>query len=302
MTINTNQIRNLLRPGLNAVFGSYDDYPAMWSEAYTKYSSKMAFELDVEMKMLGIASLLAEGAPTAMDNMGQRVISKYVHRYVSIGFTITRQAQKDNLYESRFPLQAKSLKKSMLAAKETLGASLFLNGFNAAFPIGDGQPLFSLDHPIDGGTYANRPTLQADLNEASLEAAIVAIQQFRDWAGILAKTNPRKLWIPPQLQFTASRLLNSEFRVSTPNNDINAIAHGNYLPEGYRVNQYFSSMPNMWIVLTDAPDSFKMFQREEIETDVYADFSTGNMLAKALERYSFGVSNPRGAYASSGAA
>jgi hypothetical protein len=301
MTINTNQIRNLLRPGLASVFGSYDDYPAMWSEAYTKHSSKMAFELEVEMKMLGIASLMAEGAPTPMDTMGQRVISKYVHRYVSIGFTITRQAQKDNLYQSRFPLMAKALRKSMLAAKETLGASLFLNGFNAAFPIGDGQPLFSTQHPIDGGVYANTPAVQADLNEASLESAIVAIQQFRDWAGILAKTNPTKLWVGPSLQFTAKRLLGSDFRVNTPNNDINAIVHGNYIPEGFRVNQYFNSSPNMWIVLTDAPDAFKMYQREEIETDVYTDFATSNLLCKAIERYSFGVSNPRGAYASSGA-
>lgn len=298
MTINTNQIRNLLRPGLASVFGSYDDYPAMWTEMYTKHTSKMAFELEVEMKMLGIASLLSEGGPTPMDTMGQRVVSKYVHRYVSIGFTITRQAQKDNLYQARFPLMAKSLKKSMLAAKEILGASLFLNGFNAAYPIGDGQPLFSTSHPIDGGTYANTPAIASDLNEASLEAAIVTIQQFKDWAGILAKTNPTKMVIPPQLQFTASRLLNSEFRVTTPNNDISAIVHGNYIPEGYKVNQYLASFPNLWIVFTDAPDSFKMYQREDVETDVYADFSTSNLLCKAIERYSFGVSNPRGAYAS----
>lgn len=300
MTINTNQIRNLLRPGLAAVFGSYDDYPAMWSEAYVKHTSKMAFELEVEMKMLGMAGLLAEGAPTQFDSMGQRVISKYVHRYVSIGFQITRQAQKDNLYQARFPLMAKSLRKSMLAAKETLGAALFLNGFNAAFPIGDGQPLFSVNHPIDGGTYANTPAIQADLNEASLESAIVTIQQFRDWAGILAKTNPTKLWVPPQLQFTAKRLLGSDFRVQTPNNDISAIVHGNYVPEGYRVNMYFNTMPSAWYLLTDAPDAFKMYQREDLETDVYTDFATSNLLCKAIERYSFGVSNPRGAYGSNG--
>jgi hypothetical protein len=301
MTINTNQIRNLLRPGLNAVFGDYDSYPAQWSEGYTKHSSKMAFELDVEMKMLGIAGLLAEGAPTAMDTMGQRVISKYVHRYVSIGFSITRQSQRDNLYQSRFPLMAQSLKKSMLAAKEVLGASLFLNGFNAAYPIGDAQPFFSTAHPIDGGTYANTFTVQADLNEASLESAIVQIQQFRDWAGILSKTNPVKLWVPPQLQFTASRLLNSEYRVNTPNNDISAVVHGNYVPEGYKVNQYFSPAPNAWYLLTDAPNGLKMFQREDLETDVYTDFATSNLLCKAIERYSFGVSNARSCFGSQGA-
>ncbi|HEY3526676.1 MAG TPA: hypothetical protein VGK47_10795 [Nitrososphaeraceae archaeon] len=301
MTISTNNIRNLLRPGLASVFGSYDDYPAMWTEAYTKHSSKMAFELEVEMKMLGLASIQPEGSPTAMDTMGQRVVSKYVHRYVSIGFQITRQSQKDNLYQSQFPLMAKSLRKSMLAAKEVLGASLFLNGFNAAYPIGDGQSLFSNSHPIDGGTYANTFAVQADLNEASLEAAIIGVQQFRDWAGILTKTNPVKLWIPSQLQFTASRLLNSEFRVSTPNNDINAIVHGNYVPQGYKVNHYLNSAPNAWYLLTDAENAFKMYQREELETDTYADFSTGNILCKAIERYSFGVSNPRGCFASSGA-
>lgn len=300
MTINTNQIRNLLRPGLSAVFGSYDDYPAMWSEGYSKHTSKLSFELEVEMKMLGMASLLNEGAPTAFDTMGQRVISKYVHRYVSIGFSVTRQAQKDNLYQERFPLMAKSLKKSMLAAKETLGASLFLNGFNAAFPIGDGQPLFSTAHPIDGGTYANTPAVQADLNEASLEAAVVTIQQFRDWAGILVKTNPRMLWVPPALQFTAKRILGSDFRVSSPNNDISAIVAGNYIPEGFKVNQYFNSLPSAWYVMTDAPDAFKYFEREAIETEVYTDFATSNLLCKAIERYSFGVSNPRGAYGSNG--
>jgi Mu-like prophage major head subunit gpT len=300
MTINTNQIRNLLRPGLAAVFGSYDDYPSMWSEAYTTHSSKMAFELEVEMKMLGIASLISEGGPIPMDTMGQRVLSKYIHRYVSIGFTITRQAQKDNLYQSRFPLMAKALRKSMLAAKETLGASLFLNGFNAAYPIGDGQPLFSTQHPIDGGVYANTPAVGADLNEASLEAAIVTIQQFKDWAGILAKTNPVKLWVPPQLQFTAKRILGSDFRVQTPNNDISALVHGNYIPDGFRVNQYFNSAPSAWYLLTDAPDAFKHYQREEIETDVYTDFQSKNLLCSAIERYSFGVSNPRGAYGSNG--
>lgn len=301
MTIATSDIRSLLRPALGAVFGSYDDYPAMWSEAYTRHSSKMAFELEVEMKMLGIASIMPEGSPVPMDTMGQRVISKYIHRYVSIGFAITRAAQKDNLYQSQFPLMAKSLRKSMLAAKETLGASLFLNGFNAAFPVGDGQPLFSTAHPIDGGTYANTPVIQADLNEASLESAIVAVQQFRDWAGILAKTMPVKLWIPPQLQHTANRLLKSEYRVSTPNNDISSIVHDNYIPQGAKVNQYFYPAPNAWYLLTDANDAFKMYQREELETDVYTDFATKNLLCSAIERYSFGVSNPRGAYGSQGA-
>lgn len=300
MAINTTAIANLLRPGLAAVFGDYPAYPSQWSEIFDTYDSDKAVEIEVEMKMLGLASIRAEGAPTAQDTMGQRIVTSYVHRYVGLMFIITRQAIMDNLYKTKFPLMVKALKKSMAQTKEILGASILNNGFNAAFPIGDGQPLYSVNHPIDGNVVANTFAVQADLNEASLEAAIVGIQQFRDQAGLIVMTQPQKLITPPQGQWTATRLLESAFRTNTPNNDISAIYNTSAIPRGNRVNQFLTN-PNAWFIITDAPDGFKHYIREEIETDVYTDFTTDNLLAKAIERYSFGVSNFRSSFASSGA-
>jgi len=299
MAINTTAIANLLRPGLAAVFGDYPSYPSQWSEIFETYESDKAVEIEVEMKMLGLAQIRAEGAPTAVDSMGQRIITSYVHKYVALSFNITRQAIKDNLYKTKFPLMVRALKKSMAQTKEILGASVLNNGFSSSFPIGDGQPLFSLNHPIDGGVVANRPSTYADLNEASLESAIISIQQFKDQAGLIVQTKPEKLVVPPQGQFVADRLLGSAFRTNTANNDISAVYNTSAVPQGYRVNQFLTTA-NAWFLLTDAPDGFKHYIREAIETDVYADFSTDNLLAKAVERYSFGVSNFRAAYGSQG--
>jgi phage major head subunit gpT-like protein len=299
MAINTTQIANLLRPGLSAVFGDYPLYPSQWSDIYSVYESDKAVEIEVEMKLLGLGQIRPEGGPTAVDTMGQRVITNYVHRYVALSFAITRQSLMDNLYKTKFPLMAKALKKSLAQTKEILAASVINNGNLAAFPIGDGQPLFSTAHPIDGGVYANTPSVQADLNEASLESAIITIQQFKDQAGLIVQTRPEKMIVPPQGQFVAERLLASAFRTNTSNNDVNAVYNLSAIPQGYRVNNYLTS-PNFWMILTDAPDSFKHFVREPIATDVYTDFNTDNLLAKAVERYSFGISNARGAYGSFG--
>lgn len=299
MAINTTAIASLLRPGLAAVFGDYPSYPSQWSEIFDVYESDKAVEIEVEMKMLGLAQLRAEGAATAVDTMGQRIQTSYQHKYVALSFNITRQAIMDNLYKTKFPLMVKALKKSMAQSKEILGASILNNGFNAAYPIGDGQALFSTLHPIDGNTVANTPAVQADLNEASLESAIITIQQFKDQAGLVVQTKPEKLIVPPQGQFTAERLLGSAFRTNTANNDISAIYNVSSVPEGFRVNQFLTT-PNAWFLLTDAPDGFKHYVRESIETDVYTDFSTDNLMAKAVERYSFGVSNFRAAYGSQG--
>ena len=297
--INTTAIQQLLRPGLAAVFGDYPNYPSQWSELFETYESDKAVEYEVEMRMLGLAQFRPEGGSTAFDNMGSRITTSYVHKYIALGFQISRQALVDNLYQSKFPLMAKALKKSMAQTKEVLGASIFNNGFLASFPIGDGQALFSTSHPIDGGVVANTPTVQADLNEASLESALIQIQQFRDQANLLVQTQARKLVVSAQGQFTAQRLLESQFRTNTPNNDISAVYSMSMVPEGFRVNQYFT-LPNMWVICTDAPDAGKMYSREALETDVYTDFQTDNLLAKAVERYSFGVSNFRGFYGSNG--
>lgn len=299
MAINTTAIANLLRPGLAAVFGDYANYPSQWSEIFETYESDKAVEIEVEMKMLGLAQIRPEGSPTAVDTMGQRIVTSYTHKYVALSFTITRQAIMDNLYKTKFPLMVKALKKSMAQTKEILGSSILNNGFDNSYPIGDGQPLFSTAHPIDGSVVANRPTVQADLNEASLESAIIAIQQFKDQAGLIVQAKPEKMVVPPQGQFVADRLLGSAFRTNTANNDISAIYNVSAIPQGYRVNQYLT-LPNSWFVLTDAPDGFKHYIREPLETDVYTDFATDNLLAKAVERYSFGVSNFRCAYGSNG--
>ena len=300
MTINTSQIQQLLRPGLAEVLGDYPMYPAEYAEIFTVKTSDKAVEIEVEMKLLGLASQKAEGAPTAFQDMGQRVISTYYHRYTSVGFIITRQAMKDNLYESQFPQQAQSLRNSMMQSKEVNGASVLNNGFSASYPGGDGVSLFSTAHPIDTGTFANTPTVQTDLNESSLQDAITATSQFRDQAGLITMTKPVKLIVPPQLQFTADRLLNSQFRTGTANNDINAIYNMSAVPQGYRVNHFLTDT-NAWFLMTDAPNGLKHYVREKLETDVFTDFTTDNLLAKAIERYSFGWSNARSIFGSSGA-
>lgn len=299
MAINTTAIQSLLRPGLAAVFGDYPMYPAQWSEIFGKFTSDKAVEIEVEVKLLGLAAIRSEGASTVYENMGQRYTTNYVHRYVSIGFVITRQAIKDNLYKAQFPLQAKAMRNSMGQAKENLGAAVLNNGFSTSFPIGDGKALYSLTHPIDNGTVANTFTAVTDLNETSLQNAIVKVQQFKDQAGLIVMTKPEKLIVAPANQWTADRLLNSAFRTGTADNDISAIYNTSAVPEGYRVNQFLTTASN-WFLNTDAPDGFKYYEREALETDVYTDFDTDNVKAKAIERYSFGVSNFRASFGSQG--
>lgn len=299
MAINTSAIQSLLKPGLAAVFGDYAQYPSEWSEIFQVYESDKAVEVEVEMRMLGLGQIRPEGAPTAVDTMGQRIITSYVHKYVALSFNITRQAMVDNLYKTKFPLMVQALKQSMAQTKEILGASVFNNGNNTAFPIGDGQPFFSLSHPIDFGVVANTPTVQADLTEGSLEAGIIAVQSFKNQAGLTVKTNPTKLLVPTLGQFTAARLLESGFRTGTANNDINAVYNMSAIKDGYRVN-HFLNANNAWFLLTDAKDGLKHYVREKLETDVYTDFSTDNLLAKAVERYSFGVSTYQSGYGSYG--
>jgi hypothetical protein len=295
MAMSTTDIANELRPGLAAITGDYPNYPTEWSQLFETYDSDKAFEIETEMRFLGPAQIRAEGAQSAVDIMGQRSVTTYLHRYVSLVFAITRQARMDNLYESKFPLVAKAFKRSFLIAKETLGAAVFNNGTSANYPGGDGQPLFSVNHPIDAGVYANKLAANADLNEASLESALIGISGFPDVAGNITATKGKKLVVPRQLDYVACRLTESQFRTNTPNNDISAIYNMKSLPEGYMVNHYLSSS-TFWMVLTDAPDGLKHFAREPFETDAYVEFSTDNIMCKGLERYSFGWTNPRGVY------
>jgi hypothetical protein len=300
--INTGQIAQLLRPGLKAVFGQYPTYPEQWTEIFKTYQSDKYQEIEVEMKYLGAADIKPEGQPIATDSMGQRIVTNYIHKRVGLSFTITKEAVEDNLYQSQFPQQAVSLRNSLRITKNILGANVLNNAFNTAYPIGDGQPVCSLNHPIDGGVFANAfagggPTV--DFSEAGVEQAIILIQQFPMQSGILSQTMAKKLILPRELQFAASRLLNSAFRVDVANNDINAIYHNDYIPEGYKINQFLTSA-NAWFIITDAEDGLKHYQRTPVETDTYVDYPTDNVMAKATERYSFGVSNPRGIFGSPG--
>jgi len=300
--INTGQIAQLLRPGLKAVFGQYPTYPEQWTEIFKTYQSDKYQEIEVEMKYLGAADIKPEGQPIATDSMGQRIVTNYIHKRVGLSFTITKEAVEDNLYQNQFPEQAKSLRNSLRITKNILGANILNNAFNAAYPIGDGQPVCSTAHPIDGGTFSNAfgaGTANVDFSEAGVEQAIILIQKFPMQSGILSQTMAKKMILPRELQFSASRLLNSAFRVDVANNDINALYHNDYIPEGYRINQFLTS-PTAWFILTDAEDGLKHFQRTPVETDTYVDYPTDNVMAKATERYSFGVSNPRGIFGSPG--
>lgn len=299
--INTGQIASLLRPGLKAVFGQYPTYPEQWTEIFKTYQSDKYQEIEVEMKYLGAADIKPEGQPIATDSMGQRIVTNYIHKRVGLSFTITKEAVEDNLYQNQFPEQAKSLRNSLRITKNILGANILNNAFNAAYPIGDGQSVCSIAHPIDGGVFSNSLAGNAsvDFSEAGVEQAIILIQKFPMQSGILSQTMAKKMILPRELQFSASRLLNSAFRVDVANNDINALYHNDYIPEGYRINQFLTS-PSAWFVLTDAEDGLKHFQRTPVETDTYVDYPTDNVMAKATERYSFGVSNPRGIFGSPG--
>lgn len=300
--INITAIPALLRPGLAAIVTTGNQYPDQWTEIFTKHTSDKEREIEMEVKSLGLAQLKQEAASLAYGSMNQTYTTTYINRYVAIGFIITRQAIMDNLYKSQFPMQAESLKRSLKQTKEILGASVLNNGFDTNYPIGDGKPVFSTTHPISGGpgVVANTFSVQADLSEASLQDALIAVQKFRDAAGLLENNKPTKMIVPAELQFTADRILESQFRTGTANNDVNAVYNMNAVPMGYRVNQYLTDS-NAWFLMTDAQNGFKYYEREGVAVDTYVDFDTKNVKASAIERYSFGVTNFRAAFGSSGA-
>lgn len=297
MVMQTADIPNLLRPGVKAIMGTYNMYPAQWKELFSVHKSDKSFELEVEMKMLGHASVKPQGSPTPTDNMGQRITTVYNHKNIALSFAITEEAVQDNLYKTEFPMQILSLKNSMHQAEEILGASIFNNGANVNYPIGDGKPFFATDHPIDGGTLSNILTgAPQDLEEATLEAAISQIQQWKDQAGLTISVKPMKIATDTFGQWAADRVLNSTYTPENAQNSVNVINRRSAIPKGYTVNQYFTNV-NAWYVLTDCFGALKHYIRTPLTTDVYADFSTRNVLCGAWQRYSFGVSNFRGALA-----
>lgn len=299
--INTTAIRDLLRPGLAAIVTPDAPYPEQWREVFSVNKSDKEREIEVEIKTLGLAQIKAQGASIAYDSMQETFLTNYVNKFIGIGFIITSEALEDNLYKKDFPMQAEALKSSLKETKETLGASIFNNGFDTSYPIGDGQPVFSTAHPISGGpgTIANTFSVQVDLSEASLQDMIIGVQKFRSANGLLEANKPQKLLVPRELQFTANRLLNSEFRTGTANNDINATYNMSAVPMGYTVNQYLTDT-NAYFLMTNASNGFKYYERKPITTDMYVDFDTDSLKAKAIERYCFGVTNFRASFGSSG--
>ena len=298
MAVNLAVIKDLLLPGLRGVEGKYEMIPSQYDKIFTKHNSKMALERTAEMRFLGLAQLKTEGGQTTFDNnAGERFVYNQEHTEISLGYAITRKAIDDNLYKSQFHPSNLGLIESFQQTKEIYGANLLNSAqtYNAAFG-GDGVALCSTSHPIDGNTIANTPVQQADLNEATLLNTMIAIRyNFRDQAGLKVFARGRKLLVPPQLEPVAIRLLKTELRPGTADNDVNALySTSGGLSEGYMVNDFLTSQ-FAWFVLTNI-DGLAYMERVKFETDMQVDFVTDNLLVKGYERYSFGYYNWRSIY------
>jgi len=301
MAISRAQLLKELLPGLNALFGlEYARYGEEHKEIYETETSERSFEEETKLSGFSAAPVKNEGSAIAYDNAQEAFTARYNHETIALGFAITEEAVEDNLYDSLSARYTKGLARAMAYTKQVKAASTLNNGFSTAYPGGDGVALFSTSHPlVNGSTNANTPSTQADLNETSLEAAVIAIAAWTDERGLLIAAKPRKLIIPPALMFVATRLLETELRVGTNNNDINAIKNNGSIPEGYTVNHYLTDT-NAWFLTTDVPNGLKHFVRTPLANSMDGDFDTGNVRYKARERYSFGWSDPLGIYGSSG--
>lgn len=295
------QLLKELLPGLNALFGmEYDKYENEHAEIYETETSERSFEEEVKLSGFGAAPVKTEGAAIAYDNAQEAWTTRYVHETVAMGFSITEEAVEDNLYDSLSARYTKALARAMAYTKQVKAAALLNNGFTS-YNTGDGVTWFNASHPtVDGVVNRNRPSVDADLNETSLEQAVIDIAAFVDERGLLIAAQPRKLIVPPSLMFVATRLLQTELRVGTSDNDLNALRTNGSIPEGYRVNHYLTDN-DAWFLTTDVPNGAKHFVRSAMATSMDGDFDTGNARYKARERYSFGVSEPLCMYASPGA-
>jgi|TARA_Y100001936_G_scaffold42826_1_gene41572 hypothetical protein len=302
MAISRAQLLKELLPGLNALFGlEYAKYGEEAAEIFETESSDRSFEEETKLSGFGAAPVKNEGAAIAYDNAQEAYTARYNHETISMGFSVTEEAIEDNLYDSLSARYTKALARAMAYTKQVKGAAILNNAFDSNFTYGDGVELCSTAHPlVSGGTNSNEPATGADLNETSLEAAVIQIAGWTDERGLLIAAKPRKLVVPSDLQFVATRLLDTELRVNTSDNDINALRHNGSIPEGYTVNHYLTDT-NAWFLLTDVPNGLKHFVRTPMQTSMDADFDTGNSRYKARERYSFGVSDPLGIFGSPGA-
>jgi len=302
MAISRAQLAKELEPGLNALFGiEYDRYEAEHAEIYDTESSDRAFEEEVMLVGFGNAQTKAEGAGVNFDNASEAYTARYTHETIALAFALTEEAMEDNLYDRLGARYTRALARSMAHTKQVKAAATLNNAFNSAFSGGDGKELCATDHPLaGGGTFRNEPAVAADLNETSLENALIDISTFVDERNMIIALRGMKLIIPPQLQFVADRLLESTLRVGTADNDVNAIRNMGMLPEGYTINHFLTD-PDAFFIKTDAPNGFKHFERTPLSTNMEADFDSGNMRFKARERYSFGYSDPRAVFGSPGA-
>ena len=300
MAINRSQLAKELEPGLNALFGmEYARYEAEHAEIYDTESSDRAFEEETLIVGFGNAEVKSEGSGVRFDNANEGYTSRYTHETVALAFALTEEAVEDNLYDRLGARYTKALARSMANTKQIKAASVLNNAFSTTG--GDGVSLIATNHPLGGGgTLANRATTMADLNETSLEDALINISTFTDDRGLNIALRGMKLIVPPQLQFVADRLLQTPGRVGTSDNDINSIRNQGMIPDGYVVNHYLTDT-DAFFLKTDCPDGFKYFERSPMQTALEGDFDTGNMRYKARERYSFGYSNFRAVYGSQGA-
>ena len=303
MAISRAQLLKELLPGLNALFGmEYSRYGEQHKEIYETETSERSFEEETKLAGFSAAPVKNEGSAIAYDNAQEAFTARYNHETIALGFSITEEAIEDNLYDSLSSRYTKSLARAMAYTKQVKAAAVLNNGFSASYPGGDGVSLFNVDHPlISGGVNSNTPSTQADLNETSLEAAVIQIAAWTDERGLLIAAKPVKLIVPPNLMFTAKRLLDTELRVSTADNDINALKQMGAIPGGYTVNHYLTDT-NAWFLTTDVPNGLKHFVRSPLVNSMDGDFDTGNVRYKARERYSFGWSDPLGMFGSSGTA
>ena len=302
MAISRAQLLKELLPGLNALFGlEYAKYGEEHKEIYETETSERSFEEETKLSGFSAAPVKNEGSAIAYDNGQEAWTARYNHETIAMGFSLTEEAIEDNLYDSLSARYTKALARSMAYTKQVKASAVLNNGFTTGYNGGDGVPLFSASHPlVSGGTNSNVPSTPADLNETSLEAAVIQISLWTDERSLLIAAKPRKLIVPPALQFVATRLLETELRVGTNDNDINALKNNGSIPEGYAINHFLTDT-NAWFLTTDVPNGMKHFERTPLQNSMDGDFDTGNVRYKSRERYSFGWSDPLGMFGSAGA-
>lgn len=303
MAISRAQLFKELLPGLNKLFGlEYKKYEDEHSMVFDTENSDRSFEEEQKLSGLGAAPVKREGAAIAYDTAQEAWTARYTHETIAMGFAITEEAIEDNLYDQLSARYTKSLARGMAYTKQVKAAAILNNAFNSSFLGGDGKELCATDHPlVSGGTNANEPTVATDLNETALENAVIEIAEWTDERGLLIAARPKKLIIPPALQFVATRILQTEGRVGTADNDLNALKTNGAIPEGYGVMHHLTDT-DAWFLTTDIPNGLKHFVRAPLKTGMDTDFDTGNYRYKSRERYSFGWSDPLAIYGSPGAA